>query len=122
MHLPISIHILSYFSTEMDLPLSQQCSENGKETIASELVIGLSRITAPSDHDTTLSEEPVPMPLQPFGLQHLCHRLSCTGKEFLEQYHESRKLLGNSVEDAHKSWHKLVASDSIHPVKTACAL
>ena len=104
----------------MDLPLSQQCSENGKET--SERVIGLSRNTAPSDHDTTLSEEPVPMPLQPFGLQYLCQRLSCTREEFHGQYHDSRKLLGNNVEDAHKSWHKLAASASIHPVKKAIAL
>ena len=62
------------------------------------------------------------MSLQPSGLQYFWRRVSCTSKEFVEQYCHSRKLLGNSVEDAHKSWRKLARSDSIHPVKKACAL
>ena len=62
------------------------------------------------------------MSLQPSGLQYFWRRVSCTGEEFVKKYRCSRKLLGNSVEDAHVAWRNLMACDSIHPVIKASTM
>lgn len=62
------------------------------------------------------------MSLQPSGLQYFWRRVSCTGEELVKKYRRSRKLLGNSVEDAHVAWRNLMACDSIHPVIKASTM
>ena len=49
-------------------------------------------------------------------------RVSCRGEVLIKEFCYSRKLLGNTVEEAHKHWHVVVAHDNIDPVVKACTL
>ena len=112
----------------MTVSLRQESSENDEE--ACRYVIEVSSIDqqesiqgAYSPH--RLAHNILNLPrysLQPFKLQYMLQRISCGSERFVEQYRHCRKLLGNSVEAAHKAWHTLMGQGSVHPVIKACAL